>query len=478
MMTEDTTQFITTLGDGDGIADARIISGGTSFEIVPNVNMSKWDDEAFLNINKKDFIVSKSTLTDFIDDRLILQNSNEKWQTYIKDGKQEIEVVYPDVSSVPNIIELDLLYPDGLNFFYQGPLSQEAIKKGNERPENVVGSYAAYWKEQNNKYKTGKFCHIYAMYFVDAKGSVVKVPYLIENCKIQILPKECAEVSKWLETAYGAITLDPIIGHSSQGASENGVSSGKPEAGKFNSGSNQGDGSVASINIIAKETGGGANASAYCAIYDDNGGEPDTQLTNSYDGVEITGGDSFAAYTITYGTQPTVIAGSTDYWLSVCKGAAGTMQIAFDDGAGTSRHIYNNTDGCDRAVWTTSLDSAGDDKMSIWIVTDEASGGETISIEASVSGVTISQAMDLTVSRALGVGISGNSITSNAGLIVNRSIKGNIQGVIGVSDVELLISEIISIAASILVRTITPEIDLRVARGYVSGISAQTITPM
>jgi len=154
------------------------------------------------------------------------------------------------------------------------------------------------------------------------------------------------------------------------------------------------------------------------------------------------------------------------------------MQIAFDDGAGTSRHIYNNTDGCDRAVWTTSLDSAGDDKMSIWIVTDEASGGETISIEASVSGVTISQAMDLTVSRALGVGISGNSITSNAGLIVNRSIKGNIQGVIGVSDVELLISEIISIAASILVRTITPEIDLRVARGYVSGISAQTITPM
>jgi len=142
-MTEDTTQFITTLGDGDGIADARIISGGTSFEIVPNVNMSKWDDEAFLNINKKDFIVSKSTLTDFIDGRLILQNSNEKWQTYIKDGKQEIEVVYPDVSSVPNIIELDLLYPDGLNFFYQGPLSQEAIKKGNERPENVVGSYAA-----------------------------------------------------------------------------------------------------------------------------------------------------------------------------------------------------------------------------------------------------------------------------------------------------------------------------------------------
>ena len=64
----------------------------------------------------------------------------------------------------------------GLNFFYQPPLTQEEIDKGNIRPDNVVGSYAVYHKVMKgnyiggNNYRAGKFCHIYRPHVTDAKG--------------------------------------------------------------------------------------------------------------------------------------------------------------------------------------------------------------------------------------------------------------------------------------------------------------------
>lgn len=67
----------------------------------------------------------------------------------------------------------------GLRFLYQPPLTQEEIDNGNERPDDVVGSYAVYHQTmkgnyiEGKNYRAGKFCHIYRPFAIDANGKQV-----------------------------------------------------------------------------------------------------------------------------------------------------------------------------------------------------------------------------------------------------------------------------------------------------------------
>jgi len=79
----------------------------------------------------------------------------------------EIEFSSPPTSST---ISFDVEFSPGLRFCYQGKLTSEEISNGAERPDEVVGSYAVYWKERNNEYGTGKFCHIYRPKLTDNNG--------------------------------------------------------------------------------------------------------------------------------------------------------------------------------------------------------------------------------------------------------------------------------------------------------------------
>ncbi|GAG84530.1 unnamed protein product [marine sediment metagenome] len=48
----NSTTFETTTGDGDGISDARVVFGGSDAQkFAPNINLGKWDDEYWLNLN-------------------------------------------------------------------------------------------------------------------------------------------------------------------------------------------------------------------------------------------------------------------------------------------------------------------------------------------------------------------------------------------------------------------------------------------
>jgi hypothetical protein len=106
-----------------------------------------------------------------------------------------------------NIFSLPFTTKD-LVFYYQPPLTQaldprdydivtetEAYRKGVRvmyRPENVVGSYAAFHANKSgNDAGTGKLFHIYRPEAVDAKGTRVWCDLKItESALITIVPQE------------------------------------------------------------------------------------------------------------------------------------------------------------------------------------------------------------------------------------------------------------------------------------------------
>ncbi len=96
-----------------------------------------------------------------------------------KEGSQyEFEVILKE-KPISNKLEFTI-ETKGLDFFKQSPLTQKDIDDGMFMPENVVGSYVVKHSTKRDHitgqtdYKTGKFCHIYYPYLIDANGWKVR----------------------------------------------------------------------------------------------------------------------------------------------------------------------------------------------------------------------------------------------------------------------------------------------------------------
>lgn len=111
-----------------------------------------------------------------------------------------------------NIIEIELDFPEGLEFFRQPTALKLASSPFRCMPE-VEESYAVYWKERNGPYKTGKFCHIYRPEIRDARGRKVWGRLDITGHRMTITIPE-----KWLSDAAYPVVVDPIVGTQTRGA--------------------------------------------------------------------------------------------------------------------------------------------------------------------------------------------------------------------------------------------------------------------
>ena len=203
------------------IEDASLLLGGKDIDgLIPNTNLSKWEDEAFINLNPKWFAVyenglySKSITSDYTNGLLSLTKGDVKWQTYIDLNDQlSTEFVFADLSALSNFtnnqLSLDILKSDEIAAHHQPALTADEIKGGSFRPDDVVNSYAFYFNKKNNKYKTGKFAHLYASYFIDDDGNRIKLEQTIDGNQLII---SWAKVLDWLSTAKLPVTLDPLIG--------------------------------------------------------------------------------------------------------------------------------------------------------------------------------------------------------------------------------------------------------------------------
>jgi hypothetical protein len=201
---------------------AKVRIGGNAASVgdkfVPNINMSKWDDEHWINLNFP--IAIANQVETFDGEKVSITVGDYSFVYYPKqDNFLEFEIVFgkrPPIS----VFELDIICSNGLNFYYQPPLTQEEIDDGCGMPENVVGSYAVYCRKGFNKYETGKFCHIYYPYLQDADGKRTRVEgFEIINGKMRItLP------AAWMFAARYPVTLDPEFGYHSNGASNDSTS--------------------------------------------------------------------------------------------------------------------------------------------------------------------------------------------------------------------------------------------------------------
>ncbi len=135
--------------------------------------------------------------------------TNKRKHIYrILDGENlEYDIVLYEKPRSP-VIEMPLEIPKGLSFYKQG------IKYPGLMRDEVLGSYAVYWNKQNNRYKTGKFCHIYRPKIFDAAGRWIWADLEFDGESLFVIINE-----DWLKRARYPVTVDPVIGTSTVGAS-------------------------------------------------------------------------------------------------------------------------------------------------------------------------------------------------------------------------------------------------------------------
>jgi len=306
-------ETITNLGEVKPV----IVIGGKTGKFVPNMNMSFHDDEFFINLNRENKIITdeiaeiqeyKTVLSGNDNDIFhVNENGEFKWDIELKEKPES------------NIFKWKLK-SKGVEFFYQGELTPEEIEKGCERPEEAIGSYAVYCDKANNKYKTGKVCHIYRPLCIDKNGRKVYAELLIDDKYLTItIPQDYVDICVY------PMTIDPTFGYTSVGESWFACSD-RIIFYKATSGvsgiANPGSIYVYSLN--------GGTQYARCGLYESESGGINgaSKLSSSEAELNISIGDVKAwfsgAVTVSGG-----ISSSTDYILAV---HGDSFYIAYDDG--------------------------------------------------------------------------------------------------------------------------------------------------
>ena len=216
------------------VEDGAVVKiGGTMPDkFAPNINASKWDDECFLNINHPDTVTDEIVLVENgVLSQVIKDNTHRFY--ILPDGKLEYEIEFAK-RPPSDTVAFNLTFTDGLMFLKQLPLEdewalnsmgltlEEYLTQYN-RPADVINSYAVYWNKNNNKYKTGKFMHIYRPKLIDADGKEMWVTDMNIDPGTKTLT--ITMPSKWLDNAKYPVILDPVIGYSTAGASSTGFHS-------------------------------------------------------------------------------------------------------------------------------------------------------------------------------------------------------------------------------------------------------------
>lgn len=309
-------------------------------EFLPQIKIKRWDNE----VNCSFRLVTEGNESSYVldgDKIEYLENGIKRTAFYplekddhlFEDGGHEFEVW---LSQRPKFPEVKFsIQSKGLVFFKQLPLTDEEIKNGDTRPENVINSFAVYHESKQgnfvggNNYGPGKVFQIPRAWIMDANGVREWLDMDIEldgdgNGFLTIpLPE------KFLDNAAYPVLIDPTFGYTSVGASSTGINS-RAYAVQFTSPSDFGTLSDMSAYIYQFYS----SRNDELGIYSDNGSNaPSTRrdkiAANSYQST---------AYWFTASGFSYSGAASTLYWLAMAT--AGLCDIYFDSG---SNLVYRNT---------------------------------------------------------------------------------------------------------------------------------------
>lgn len=204
-------------------------------------------------------------------------------------------------------------------WFYQPELTIEEKFEEYNRPDDVVGSYAIYCKNKGSikrktgetvvNYQTGKLCHMFAPYWVDATGSQIKGSQNFDGKWLAFpLPPE-----KWLNDAIFPITLDPTIGYTTAGGTTGRDTSAIIAGLRYVSGV-AGDANPGAFYTYTKVDSGSLKRS--CGAYVNNAGTVSGQAKLSSGNTILTVTDTsfgWKSASITW----TGISATTDYFLGI-----------------------------------------------------------------------------------------------------------------------------------------------------------------
>ena len=188
-------------------------------DFYPQVKFKHWDNECNFSLRFTSDI-KESSYNQSNDEIIWIGSNNILVRMYEKinlpisnEEGYEFEFELPSKPK-SNIFEMTI-QTKGLDFFYQGNLTQEEINIGVYRPENVIGSYAVYHNfKKNNEYKTGKAFHIYRPEAIDKDGNKTWCDLNIDTDK-EILTITVPQ--KFLDGAVYPVIVDPTFGYTSIG---------------------------------------------------------------------------------------------------------------------------------------------------------------------------------------------------------------------------------------------------------------------
>lgn len=197
--------------------DLEIIVGDEKQQdFKPRIKIKRWDNEVNFSVG----VISAHAGTDQKPTDKVEWDDGHgtKARFYEKEGDEfefEIELASKPAS---NILHLSI-ETKGLDFFYQPELTEEEKEIDPEtgipkhmRPENVVGSYAAYHSTatgnivDGNNYRAGKFAHIYRPYATDSNGWRVWCDMHIDKDMKITIPQD------FIYKAVYPIIVDPTFG--------------------------------------------------------------------------------------------------------------------------------------------------------------------------------------------------------------------------------------------------------------------------
>lgn len=232
---------------------SAIQQGGEVKKIIsknePKITLSKFNGEVNLGIRYTGLAPDTASSRPFLSKNVEWTQGDVKMEALpieatdvLQDGGMEINIIL-NAEPASNVFSFQLDNYKNLDFFYQLPLWKEMGFKDQKpdctdtdcttiaengmdvqshRPENVVGSYAVYYKEHQDhvegqtNYATGKAYHIFRPLVTDANNNTVWADLKYSNGILSVIVPQ-----NFLDTAVYPIKIDPNFGFQTQGASVN-----------------------------------------------------------------------------------------------------------------------------------------------------------------------------------------------------------------------------------------------------------------
>lgn len=213
-----------------GSIASRVVVGGRNVaadKFASEIHMSAHNDEAYIKIEHIGTPMTGRTET-VKDGRICHEADGFKHEFYtIDSGRMKWDMLFD--STPPDTIRFRIKHSKNL-IFVRSIITPENAARGAEFvvPE-AENSFAVYMNKRDNKYQTGKICHIYSPYYVDDAGA--RSPLLqmditpdTDNAKMLIL-SNTPKVTAWINSAarVGKLRLDPILGYDTAGVLTFGV---------------------------------------------------------------------------------------------------------------------------------------------------------------------------------------------------------------------------------------------------------------